>query len=479
MARILKSLLGIIPDTIKRVGGVRTLKLGGTVTVLGLAGDFMEPIVELKLNWWGLGLSVLALLIGAIFVRGLFHNRDKAHQDNMVARVKGMSVIGIIVFGLVSVLNVANGGPVSRQFPEVAALQDRLAGVEKKLEETKVIVEEIAETTSQASETLDRIDQRDDLIATLSHLDRVTEAKDLTDRGQVRMIEKLLAGGHNFSGFDLSGVALDGLAVEGANLKSIALSFSRLNEAAIFNSDLSGMSARFAEMRSSKFDGSDLANAKFSFVTADNASFRAVEAIGASFYSIILRGGDLSGADLRGASFQFADLREAHLDNANLRDTVLSGAILAGASLQGARFDNTDVTGTVIDLSALTKAQRAGICVREPLGGQARIGVTVIERIPSQRFSSGIENKRIVDQYTYVHDFVRRGLPICRKGGLSAKWFYEARGVEVHDLDFGVAFDTELVGKAGRARALNARIRAHLELMAEFLSENKPVAKPQ
>ncbi len=481
--------LRFLPSAIMRVGGGlgnwRHLRLGGTFVTLGLAGDFMEPMVGLELNWWGLGICVVALVVGTIFVRGLLRTREKAHQDSVAARVRAFALIGIFVFGFISVLDVAYGGSkgaLSEQIGAVANLQNdilqKLTGVEEILERTQETTEQIEANTRKTTAALDRIDQRDEMISTLALLDRVTEAKDMTDRGQVPMIEKLLAGGYNFSGFDLSGVALDGLAVKGANLKSIALTFSRLNDASIIDSDLSGMTARFAEMRSSKFDGSNLANSKFSFVTADNASFRSANAIGASFYSSILRGADLSGADLSGASFQFADLRKARLDDANLSDTLLSGAILEGASFRGTRFDNTDVTGTVIDFSGLTKAQRAGLCERANSGGQARLGVTVIERIPSQRFSGGIENKRIVDQYTYIHDFVGRGLPACKTGGLSAKWFYERRGVEVHDLDFGVAFDTELVGKAGRTRALNARIRAHLELMAEFLSENKPVAEP-
>jgi uncharacterized protein YjbI with pentapeptide repeats len=142
----------------------------------------------------------------------------------------------------------------------------------------------------------------------------------------------------DFTGVDLSGMALIGIDLAGALLESADLSGCDLSRANLEGAVLARANLRGANLHSAQLRGANLGGA----ILEDAV----LERVG-------LEGGVLTGARLSGARFTDADLADVQWSDVVLRGVDLSGAVLARsmfikADLRGVRFIGADLSSATL-----------------------------------------------------------------------------------------------------------------------------------
>jgi uncharacterized protein YjbI with pentapeptide repeats len=301
-------------------------------------------------------------------------------------------------------------------------------------------------------------------------LDRAVAAKDLSQQGQVQALEALLAAGLAFGGADLSGIRLSGANLSGAQFGGTMLAGTDLSGARAVQADLTEANLAFTRLTRADLSEATLVGARAGFADADSAVFANARAKRASFYGASLRSADFRGADLTGASFVMADLRGARLDGANLTDALFFASRLEGATFARATVANTEVSGSSLPQGTLSAAQVRGACTSWDDSGLAgpMMNVSLIERIPSSRFSGGVEYAPLTRQGMFgLYQFSTRGLARCGARSGSNPGIFGDNRVST---DWGGGFDAVLISKADRRRAWVRRVESHMQMMMAELN---------
>jgi len=119
-----------------------------------------------------------------------------------------------------------------------------------------------------------------------------------------------------------------------------AISSIDLSHRVLEKANLNGFDLRFADLRDTIFNGSDLSGANL--VGTDfsgGAALRNVNFVGANlryvnFINANLTNADLSGANLNGANLSYANLHNANLEGATTQNTQFTDALLSGVKLE-------------------------------------------------------------------------------------------------------------------------------------------------
>lgn len=158
----------------------------------------------------------------------------------------------------------------------------------------------------------------------------------------------------DFTGTDLSGLALAGLQApgalfEGADLSGTDLTGAQLSEAQFSGAVLSGAQLSEADLRQADFTAARLTGARLADAQAEGADFARATLTGADLRGIAAPRSDWSDADLSDAridrgDFTEASLGRARLDRASAPAACLRSALLAAAQADGADFTGADLT---------------------------------------------------------------------------------------------------------------------------------------
>jgi uncharacterized protein YjbI with pentapeptide repeats len=300
----------------------------------------------------------------------------------------------------------------------------------------------------------------------------VTSKKDGSDIGQARAFELLVKENIPFAGVDLSGISLRRTTVSGANLAGADFTAANLSEARFFSADMRGLKARFSDISAASFASSDLTDSVFIFATGAKSVFSGTNASGANFSGALLQDADFSGADLIGTVFAFADLTGANFQGAKLQDAIFIGAILTGARFDNAETKNTNIAGAAVSKSSFSPNQIGELCML-PGAAPFRIEVVIIERIPSTRFSGGMEYRREIERNGSVNSFAGQQLPKCRNGKSGNPKLPEpvetANGTITRGY-FAMGVSTEILSKANRRAHFRMQIDGWLTTLGKHLT---------
>ena len=153
------------------------------------------------------------------------------------------------------------------------------------------------------------------------------------------------------------------------------LSHVNLQEAILFEADLSGADLRRANLRHADLRGADLTRANLEEASLNgailtdaclySANLSGALLMEANLHGVNLCAADLTGADLSGATLGRATLDDAHLARATLRRTFLRGASLVRADLRKAFMRDVDLGATNLSQANLSEAHLQGAFVRE------------------------------------------------------------------------------------------------------------------
>jgi len=140
---------------------------------------------------------------------------------------------------------------------------------------------------------------------------------------------------------DLTFAKLQGALLDGANLHSASLNFASLQGASLIDANLQRASLGVANLQGASLD----------YVRLHGASLINSNLQGASLNSAYMQGVSLDyvrlqGASLINAKLQSASLIQANLQGASLNSAYMQGASLFGSNLQGALLRNTQLWRT-------------------------------------------------------------------------------------------------------------------------------------
>lgn len=450
---------------------VQLFGLGGGL--LGFIGDFLQPVFEGgplagPLGW--MLLAGLVVTVGAWWaLRRLERAPEKIAPTRRAARTLLASGTVTAVLFIVFIVNVAVQTPrglAAEVITPVAQLQAELFG--KHLESIGYDVAAIKQSVWRQEETLSRVAESMDLSVAMARLDRAREAQDGSIQGQVEAIEALLGRGHEYSGANLSGVSFRGANLGGGAFEKAVLHALDLREVVAEGARLAGSDLMFAALEQGNFTGASFAESYAPFVVAKAALFAEADLSGANFFAADLRGADFRNANLRGAAFVFADLREARFEGADLTGAYLTGSLLVGAQFERAVIAETDVSGARFDVAALSESQQNGLCQRR-YEGDVEWRVNLIERWPSDRFSSGYEFEEHYVPRAYFEGFSATDSALCETPPDRAVGFHAAYPAQI-----GMHLDRSYLEKAGRRTAFVERVGQRLAVLESAYAAASP-----
>lgn len=381
-------------------------------SVLGFAGDYLSPIFNHVLLWTVLVVLVLALVS---WVAYLINSFNKWNARSFLTSLTTLVIVVIIALANTAVEAFSDTqdevdphrGLLVTAIESLSDLQTtllirsgqiqaELEMMNDEMEKQTRILEKIEDGTDVTGDTLKSVDQKMELDVALNIMWRALQERDSSQQGQVEALELLIGRGYEYSNADFSGVSFKGGNLKGINLQSARMHFTDLQNANMTKSNLNGVGMRFANASHANFSDADLSESYNPLIVATGADFSHADLSSAYFVGGDFQGADFSGANLTGASFALADVRGAKFDNANLADAFFVGAVMDNVSFQGATFSNTDFRAANAEHFKLDSLQLAGICQhpeRKRSGGLKYIewNAELVERFPSDRFSSGYE----------------------------------------------------------------------------------------
>lgn len=445
---------------LKVSAGWKAMSFAGVcTTLLSLLADFVKP--EFHLLPYGLAAALLVFIVSES-IRLILRPPLGTLQTRWLARTSVSAGIGTIVISIALAADASIGGDrgvLAEASNPIRDLQSEILALDRTAVATLEVARRIETDSKRTATTLDRLDERDRLMAASSLLDRAVATKDLSNRGQIIALETLWAAGHSFAAADLSGIFLQRARLTNASFEGANFMMTDLSHAKFMSSNFAEANFRFATLDNADLSGANVNRARFAFARLDHAVMIDLKGAEANFYAAELRGANLSIADLRGANLSFADLRGANLEGANLTGAVLVGATIEGVKLRDAIISNTDLTGVNINANSLSKTQSAGACRRDlNANGAFTVSAKLIEEIPNQRYRGGVEYSAVMDEIFNMKSLAGAELPLCQSNiGARAP------------LDFGIRFEVGLLAKANRRKAIVARVKQRFESVSATL----------
>ncbi|WP_207449302.1 pentapeptide repeat-containing protein [Roseomonas marmotae] len=297
---------------------------------------------------------------------------------------------------------------------------------------------------------------------------RAQELRDYSDVGQVQAIEMLSSQGRSFSAANLSGLLLNGLRLPGGELEKAALSGAKLRRAVLANATMKDATIVQADLTDARLEGADLSGAVLVLSDGSRTAFNRADARGTNFSLGHFPSADFRAASLQSARFAFADLRGADFSGADLSDAVFIGAQLSGARFDGATLRNTDMTAVFSLPDALRGLPEGSICRTGTPKPDERLNVTIIERIPSSRFSGGVEYSRLLEKWYYYSSMEPAGLARCALRRAAEDWSFPVstfRGQESISSSFSLSFSTGFLKAGDRERDVLNRLGQSLSAL--------------
>lgn len=341
----------------------------------------------------------------------------------------------------------------------ISALQKQLGTVEKKVDVLTSSVQEGNHVTVLAE---------------------ASRSKPAGDMGQVAALGALAGQKKTFDGYDFSGMGLMDLQAPSLVAAGADFSLARMTNARLAGANLEGARLLAARLDASDLGNANLKSARAALVIAQRTVFRGADLSLSSWAGADLRGADLQSVNLRGASLEHADLRGADLRGADLSGAFLGNADLREAKWDGAKFGNTDVSHALLARSDLSAAQRAGLCATAPDRTQIW---SVVEQIPSSKFSGGYEYAKIFDGRLNLGEGGGRSEPRCaqRAGNALTEWNRPVYGndPERWSDDFGFRVVHALVNASGRRGDLLRRVKSALDAAQGRSEVLRSMAQPR
>lgn len=448
------TILKAIYRQVKVDAGWHRLRLPTLITTaLAMIADFVKPVV-----WIVPSATVIAaaLLCAAAAIYLWLRHAQAMSVVQLPARAMIVSGVAAFIFGSVWAAQSAVA-------PDETVTGQMLRGAVSLQDSLKDLEEGVAQITTEVSRVRELMEEG----AAREALARAQETRDYADHGQVRALEAILARGGNLTRADLSGMELTNVDLSEAQLNEARLAFSRLAGARLAGARLQGALLTLSTLERGDLSRADLGDANLMLVRAEAADFREVSAERANFSAADLRGANFRHAALRAARFAFADLTGADFTGADLAGALLIGAKIDGATFDDATLSNTDVTG--ITEPALMAEAASGLC-RTYLSDRAVTGaqgvqVVVIERIPSSRFSGGIEYSRLLEDWFYYDASIPEDLPHCAERPYAEEWQFpiwrSGRGEHLSEF-VSFSFSQEFLAAGGRRPELTHRVREQL-----------------
>jgi uncharacterized protein YjbI with pentapeptide repeats len=295
---------------------------------------------------------------------------------------------------------------------------------------------------------VDALAESVDLTALTTVLAEATRMKARGDLGQVAALGTLVSKGKTFGSYDFSGMGLSRVEAPALNATEASFTLTHMADANLTSANLERARLVAATIDRSDLSKANLRHARATLASANGTVLREANLSLSSWIAADLRRADLRSANLRGASLGHADLRGADLTDADLTGAFLGNADLRDAKLKGVVFSNTDVASALIVGTDLTDAQRAGLCATPPHRNQAW---TIVEKIPSGKFSGGYEYRPIFDKRLYPADGSERPYSRC------------AANPERRSDDFSFGMDHALLNVTGRRQEVLGRAEAALK----------------
>ena len=145
---------------------------------------------------------------------------------------------------------------------------------------------------------------------------------------------------------DLKNVDLSNKCFRGITLYRANLENADLSNASIINSDLS-----YANLSNANLYMADLNHSDLTCANLNNADLSLTNLKDSFLNGASLRDANLSNADLRNASLKHTNLLNANLSNACCSYCTLSYTNLSGCNLKMTNFENSNLTGAILDES--------------------------------------------------------------------------------------------------------------------------------
>ena len=303
----------------------------------------------------------------------------------------------------------------------------------------------------------------------LTVLQRASDMLPTGDIGQVLAVESMIRSRHSLGGTDLSGLSLKGGRFDSGDFSKATMADADLTRVSAASADFTQADLAFASLKEAHFEGATLEGAKLDYAQAEGTQFQNSKASAIRGFSAVVRGADFTHANLNGARFMFADFRDVVFDGADLSGAYFVGCDLTGASFKKAKLANTDFTGSVIDLKVLDAQQESGACETPMNSKFANVSVVIIDEIPSNRFSGGMEYNRYVETH-YAVNMRDVGLKPCAIRQQQDSWWYPIfsyNGYQHVTDDYGRGFPSKLINKRGND--IRSRVEAHYKWLQSDL----------
>ena len=258
---------------------------------------------------------------------------------------------------------------------------------QKNTEATRELVGESNREEKKQTESLTKIYDQQTLDSMAARVQKAVDAMNLSNQGQGKALEILLANGYTYRGS-----AFDGVDLSRSNLSKGQFSASTFVDADLSSTNLDlatltrcqfkfltapELSARQAKAQKARFTLAELPSSDFSQSNIEQSSFVYANLSNSTFKN----------ASCQATSFAYADLSNCDFSGADLTDAIFMGAILEGANFEGATFKNTDMGAALASDLKATAEQRAEFCRGgSPQGYHTFI---IVRMVPSQKYDSG------------------------------------------------------------------------------------------
>jgi len=289
----------------------------------------------------------------------------------------------------------------------------------EEVKRTGEAVDEVGQTIKVAGQSIDetkktviKLNTRAEREAAVSRVDRAIAAMDLSRQGQVKAIADLLDSEFSYAGVEIKGVNLSNADLAGHDFSKTNFRGCDLTHANFRQSILSNAELEFTSIDDADFEDAQAVEIDAAFTIGERANFKKANCQQATFFCSRLRGADFSRADLRGTDLSFCDLRDSNFQGANLEGAFFVGSDLDGATFDKAIFGNTDVSGAALSREQLSDEQFSG--VGRSVGFSGKLHLDLLEKIPSDRFSTGYTYKDLIwRKFWDLPGFGDRTLPLC------------------------------------------------------------------
>jgi uncharacterized protein YjbI with pentapeptide repeats len=246
-------------------------------------------------------------------------------------------------------------------------------------------------------------------------LDRVLKERDGSVQGQNAAIEFLLSQGYKFNSVNWNGINLSAIHLRDAKMSKARLHLVDLSLSELRNVNLAGAGLRFSNLDKAAIYDSNLSGIYSPFVHGVGLTVTNSDVSKTNLSGSVLSGSKFDGVNLSGTSFTFSDLQNAQFINSDLTQTDFQGAILTGATFVGSRLSNTAFDGAVTAGLKMSNEELQGRCVQQMTSDHPAFDyyMMILEQWPSNKYDSGYEFEKLVEDRGALPYKARSSLPKC------------------------------------------------------------------